>query len=95
LPSRVPELTTEHIAALQQYGVLADKDDQGILLQIFTKPCGDRPTFFIEVIQRIGCESTDDLTGLLLQRGGCGGFGKGNFKALFQSIEDYEKKLGV
>ena len=40
----------------ERLGILADKDDQGVLLQIFTKPVGDRPTLFLEIIQRIGCE---------------------------------------
>ena len=68
-----------------------DKDDQGVLLQIFTKPLGDRPTIFLEIIQRIGCEV--EVDGEVKQAGGCGGFGKGNFSALFKSIEDYEKTL--
>ena len=62
---------------------------QGVLLQIFSKPLGDRPTVFIEIIQRIGCErevKTDGET-RIEQAGGCGGFGKGNFTALFKSIE--------
>ena len=71
--------------------MLIDRDDQGILLQIFTKPLGDRPTIFIEIIQRIGCE--DSITKVV--KPGCGGFGKGNFKDLFQSIEDYESSLGI
>lgn len=53
-------------------------------------PC--RPTIFIEIIQRVGCMLTDDA-GKLYQKGGCGGFGKGNFSALFKSIEEYEKTL--
>eukprot|EP00605_Chrysophyceae_sp_TOSAG23-4_P002592 GSChrysophyteH1.ASY1.ANO1.2862.1 assembled CDS len=57
----------------------ADRDDQGILLQVFTKPLGDRPTVFCEIIQRIGS--------------GCGGFGKGNFSELFKSIEEFEKTI--
>lgn len=63
---------------------------QGILLQIFSKPLGDRPTVFIEIIQRIGCEREvegADGEKRLEQAGGCGGFGKGNFTALFKSIE--------
>jgi 4-hydroxyphenylpyruvate dioxygenase len=61
--------------------------------QIFTKPIGDRPTAFLEIIQRIGCD-TDAVTGQkVVQRSGCGGFGKGNFRELFKSIEDYEKQL--
>ena len=78
----------------QELGLLADRDDQGILLQIFTRPVGDRPTLFLEIIQRIGCVESDD-NGNHIQRGGCGGFGKGNFKELFKSIEDYEKELGL
>jgi len=53
-------------------GILIDKDDQGILLQIFTKPIGDRPTIFFEIIQRLGCKNA--VTGV--QKPGCGGFGK-------------------
>lgn len=79
---------------------------QGVLLQIFTLPISDRPTVFMEIIQRVGCVSanhtghgeifrhpgTDEL---LEQKGGCGGFGKGNFSELFKSIEEYEKTLDV
>jgi len=93
LKQRIPELGEETVFLLEKLGVLADKDDQGILLQIFTAPCGDRPTFFIEIIQRIGCEESIDIPGVgpaVVQRGGCGGFGKGNFKALFKSIEDFQ-----
>ncbi|GEP98147.1 4-hydroxyphenylpyruvate dioxygenase [Chitinophaga cymbidii] len=61
----------EEIAPLQQLGILVDRDDEGYLLQIFTKPLQDRPTVFFEIIQRKGAKS----------------FGKGNFKALFESIE--------
>jgi 4-hydroxyphenylpyruvate dioxygenase len=51
-----------------------------------------RPTIFLEIIQRIGCmEARDD--GTVVQKGGCGGFGKGNFSELFKSIEEYEKTL--
>jgi 4-hydroxyphenylpyruvate dioxygenase len=78
VPRRVPELTPHQLSKIEELGILADKDDQGILLQIFTKPCGDRPTFFIEIIQRIGCME-EDSNGAVSQRGGCGGFGKGNF----------------
>lgn len=49
------ELSGEQLAACERYGILIDKDDQGVLLQIFTKPLGDRPTVFIEIIQRLGC----------------------------------------
>ncbi|MEN9522533.1 MAG: 4-hydroxyphenylpyruvate dioxygenase [Bacteroidota bacterium] len=61
----------EEIAPLQKLGILVDRDDEGYLLQIFTKPVQDRPTLFFEIIQRKGAQS----------------FGKGNFKALFESIE--------
>ena len=79
---------------------------QGVLLQIFTQPLGDRPTVFLEVIQRVGCMRPLKDTGggdvtnkagkpVLVQAGGCGGFGKGNFSELFKSIEDYERTLSV
>lgn len=61
----------EDIRPLQELGILVDRDDEGYLLQIFTKPMQDRPTVFFEIIQRKGAQS----------------FGKGNFKALFESIE--------
>ncbi len=61
----------EDIAALKELGVLVDRDNEGYLLQIFTKPVEDRPTLFFEIIQRKGAKS----------------FGKGNFKALFEAIE--------
>jgi 4-hydroxyphenylpyruvate dioxygenase len=61
----------EPLDALKDLGVLVDRDDEGYLLQIFTKPVQDRPTLFFEIIQRKGAK----------------GFGKGNFQALFESIE--------
>lgn len=61
----------ESIEPLRKLGILVDRDDEGYLLQIFTKPIQDRPTVFFEIIQRKGAQS----------------FGKGNFKALFESIE--------
>jgi 4-hydroxyphenylpyruvate dioxygenase len=61
----------EELAALRELGILIDRDDEGYLLQIFTKPVQDRPTLFYEIIQRKGARS----------------FGKGNFKALFEAIE--------
>jgi len=61
----------ESLAPLRALGILVDRDDEGYLLQIFTKPVQDRPTLFYEIIQRKGARS----------------FGKGNFKALFESIE--------
>lgn len=85
-------LTEAQIKECQELGVLVDRDDQGVLLQIFTKPVGDRPTLFLEIIQRIGCMEKDEK-GQEYQKGGCGGFGKGNFSQLFKSIEDYEKSL--
>lgn len=76
------------IKECQKYGILIDRDEEGGLLQIFTKPLLDRPTLFIELIQRIGCPLPDGR-----QKPGCGGFGKGNFGALFKSIEDWEKQI--
>jgi 4-hydroxyphenylpyruvate dioxygenase len=61
----------EDIAPLKELGILVDRDDEGYLLQIFSKPVEDRPTLFFEIIQRKGAKS----------------FGKGNFKALFESLE--------
>ncbi|TMQ66880.1 MAG: 4-hydroxyphenylpyruvate dioxygenase [Candidatus Eisenbacteria bacterium] len=69
LPSRVG--TTENIDTLAGLGILVDRDEEGYLLQLFTKPVEDRPTVFYEIIQRKGSR----------------GFGKGNFKALFEAIE--------
>ncbi len=66
------------IEDLQQRGVLVDRDEDGYLLQIFTKPVGDRPTVFFELIERHGSL----------------GFGKGNFKALFQAIEREQDRRG-
>ncbi|KAJ4821452.1 4-hydroxyphenylpyruvate dioxygenase [Rhynchospora pubera] len=85
-------LSEEQIKECQELGVLVDRDDQGVLLQIFTKPVGDRPTIFVEIIQRVGCMLKDE-EGREYQKGGCGGFGKGNFSELFKSIEEYEKSL--
>ncbi|KAJ1436069.1 4-hydroxyphenylpyruvate dioxygenase [Ochromonadaceae sp. CCMP2298] len=83
-------LTEAQYVLAEEMGILIDQDDQGILLQIFTKPLGDRPTIFIEIIQRLGCK---DATGV--QKPGCGGFGKGNFRDLFKSIEVYENELAI
>ncbi|KAL5731996.1 4-hydroxyphenylpyruvate dioxygenase [Ranunculus cassubicifolius] len=85
-------LSDDQIKECEELGILVDRDIEGTLLQIFTKPIGDRPTMFIEIIQRIGCVSKDG-EGKTFQRAGCGGFGKGNFSALFKSIEEYEKTL--
>ncbi|VFQ93746.1 unnamed protein product [Cuscuta campestris] len=93
LKSRAGEiLRDEQIKECEELGILVDRDDQGTLLQIFTKPVGDRPTMFIEIIQRIGCME-EEKEGKMQQKGGCGGFGKGNFSQLFKSIEEYEKML--
>src|SRR6201995_4756970 len=70
VPERVGEIE-EDLADLRRLGILVDRDDEGYLLQIFTKPIGDRPTVFLEVIERHGAR----------------GFGDGNFKALFEAIE--------
>jgi 4-hydroxyphenylpyruvate dioxygenase len=70
LESRVGKIN-EPIDELAKLGILVDSDDDGYMLQIFTKPVEDRPTLFFEIIQRRGGRS----------------FGKGNFKALFESIE--------
>ncbi|KAI9228512.1 MAG: 4-hydroxyphenylpyruvate dioxygenase [Piptocephalis tieghemiana] len=73
-----PVNVTEDLDELQRLHILVDYDDNGYLLQIFTKPVQDRPTFFIEIIQRKGHE----------------GFGAGNFKALFESIERDQEARG-
>jgi len=66
------------VEELQKRGILVDRDEDGYLLQIFTKPIGDRPTLFFELIERHGSL----------------GFGKGNFKALFEAIEREQEKRG-
>jgi 4-hydroxyphenylpyruvate dioxygenase len=68
----------EELNALKKLGILVDRDDEGYLLQIFTKPVQDRPTLFFEIIQRKGAKS----------------FGKGNFKALFEAIEREQEARG-
>ncbi|KAI3523340.1 hypothetical protein L1887_01402 [Cichorium endivia] len=82
-------LTEEQMKACEEFGILVDRDNEGTLLQIFTKPLGDRPTIFIEIIQRIGCIVNDNVN--MQQKPGCGGFGKGNISELFKSVEEYEK----
>ncbi|WP_445664579.1 4-hydroxyphenylpyruvate dioxygenase [Fodinibius sp. AD559] len=77
LENRVGKID-EPIDQLEDLGILVDRDDEGYLLQIFSKPVVDRPTFFFEIIQRKGAR----------------GFGKGNFKALFQAIEREQDKRG-
>ena len=68
----------EPVAELEDLGILVDRDDEGYMLQIFTKPIGDRPTMFLEVIERHGAR----------------GFGEGNFKALFEAIEREQELRG-
>jgi 4-hydroxyphenylpyruvate dioxygenase len=68
----------EDLAPLRELGILVDRDNEGYLLQIFTKPVEDRPTMFYEIIQRKGAKS----------------FGKGNFKALFEAIEREQESRG-
>jgi 4-hydroxyphenylpyruvate dioxygenase len=94
VPGRIGEdtLTADELKQLQELGLLADRDDQGVLLQVFTRPVGDRPTAFIEIIQRIGCDK-DENGNAVEQAAGCGGFGKGNFSELFKSIEEFEKTM--
>jgi len=108
LPSRLGDkLSRGEYERLEELGILADADEEGVLLQIFTKPLGDRPTLFLEIIQRIGCVLDDDadvedgkrdqrvLGKKIKERPGCGGFGQGNFRELFKAIEDHEKTLKV
>lgn len=77
LPARVGPIA-EPLSELADLGILVDRDDEGYMLQIFTKPIQDRPTLFYEVIQRHGSRS----------------FGKGNFKALFEAIEREQDRRG-
>ena len=77
LPSRVGTIA-EDVRELARRGILVDRDDEGYLLQIFSQPMQDRPTLFLEIIQRKGSR----------------GFGKGNFKALFEAIEREQEKRG-
>jgi 4-hydroxyphenylpyruvate dioxygenase len=69
----------EDVEVLKEHGILIDRDDEGYLLQLFTKPVVDRPTMFFEIIQRKGAQS----------------FGKGNFKALFEAIEREQDNRGT
>jgi 4-hydroxyphenylpyruvate dioxygenase len=77
VPARVGEID-QSIGDLKRLGILVDRDDEGYLLQIFTKPIGDRPTIFFEIIERHGAR----------------GFGEGNFKALFEAIEREQERRG-
>lgn len=79
LPERIAGVgVKEDLNAIQELGILVDYDDEGYLLQIFSKPLQDRPTMFVEVIERHGSR----------------GFGKGNFKALFEALEMEQEKRG-
>jgi 4-hydroxyphenylpyruvate dioxygenase len=78
VPERVGHID-EDLQELAKLGILIDRDEEGYLLQIFTKPVADRPTLFFEIIQRHGAQS----------------FGKGNFKALFEAIEREQMKRGT
>jgi 4-hydroxyphenylpyruvate dioxygenase len=73
------DMMKEDLNVLQSLSIMIDADEEGYLLQIFTKPVEDRPTLFFEIIQRMGAR----------------GFGAGNFKALFQSIEREQEKRGT
>jgi 4-hydroxyphenylpyruvate dioxygenase len=77
VPERIGEIE-ESLDDLRRLGILVDRDDEGYMLQIFTKPIGDRPTVFFEVIERHGAR----------------GFGEGNFKALFEAIEREQELRG-
>ena len=77
MPERIGEIK-EDLEDLRRLGILVDRDDEGYMLQIFTKPIGDRPTMFFEVIERHGAR----------------GFGEGNFKALFEAIEREQELRG-
>ncbi|MBT3741818.1 MAG: 4-hydroxyphenylpyruvate dioxygenase [Polaribacter sp.] len=82
VPGRLEEFShelREDIEKLKSLGIMIDADEEGYLLQIFTKPIEDRPTLFFEIIQRMGAR----------------GFGAGNFKALFESIEREQAKRGT
>ena len=82
IPSRLGvhmDMMKEDIKELQKLSILVDADEEGYLLQIFTKPIEDRPTLFFEIIQRMGAQ----------------GFGAGNFKALFESIEREQELRGT
>ena len=82
IPNRLGEhmnMMHEDLTMIEQLAIMVDADEDGYLLQIFTKPVEDRPTLFFEIIQRMGAK----------------GFGAGNFKALFESIEREQEKRGT
>ena len=77
LPARIGDIH-EDLDAIRRLRILVDRDEEGYLLQLFTRPVQDRPTLFYEIIQRAGSR----------------GFGKGNFKALFEAIEAEQARRG-
>lgn len=82
IPARLGKhmsMMKEDLAVIEKLAIMVDADEDGYLLQIFTKPVEDRPTLFFEIIQRMGAK----------------GFGAGNFKALFESIEREQAKRGT
>jgi 4-hydroxyphenylpyruvate dioxygenase len=78
LEARVGKIE-EDMDELRKLNILVDRDDEGYLLQLFTRPVEDRPTLFYEIIQRRGARA----------------FGKGNFKALFEAIEREQERRGT
>jgi 4-hydroxyphenylpyruvate dioxygenase len=79
LPERIAGVgVKEDLDTIRELGILVDYDDEGYLLQIFSRPLQDRPTAFVEIIERHGSR----------------GFGKGNFKALFEALELEQEKRG-
>ena len=73
------KMMKEDLNEIEKLAIMVDADEEGYLLQIFTKPVQDRPTLFFEIIQRMGAK----------------GFGAGNFKALFESIEREQQLRGT
>ncbi|MNE79117.1 4-hydroxyphenylpyruvate dioxygenase [compost metagenome] len=73
------DMMKEDLNEIEKLAIMVDADEDGYLLQIFTKPVQDRPTLFFEIIQRMGAK----------------GFGAGNFKALFESIEREQELRGT
>ncbi|MDZ4765847.1 MAG: 4-hydroxyphenylpyruvate dioxygenase [Chloroflexota bacterium] len=78
LPARVGDIVKEPLDQIRELGILVDRDDEGYLLQIFSRGLQDRPTVFVEIIERHGSQ----------------GFGKGNFKALFEALEMEQDRRG-
>ena len=82
IPERLGDhmnMMKEDLGEIEKLAIMVDADEEGYLLQIFTKPVQDRPTLFFEIIQRMGAK----------------GFGAGNFKALFESIEREQELRGT